>query len=140
MEVNNEKAIIIYYLFFISLFVYIYFLCDKKDFNYGKVEKETIKYLEQNEDELTKIAIELYENKTSKKMSYKGISYTSYNYLKDFNYKEKVEYVKFSIDSQGMLGGQYYGLIYIKNINENLIIYDENKETNLGNNVFVRKK
>ena len=39
-----------------------------------------------------------------------------------------------------MLGGQYYGLIYIKEYNDELIIYDEFKETGTGNNIFIRKK
>ena len=38
-----------------------------------------------------------------------------------------------------MLGGQYYGLIYIKDKFEELIIYDGTKLEN-GNNIFIREK
>lgn len=48
------------------------------------------------------------------------------------------------MDAQGFLGGQYYGLIYSKDENiyngKDLFIYDENKETGEGNNIFIRKK
>ena len=58
----------------------------------------------------------------------------------DFDFKNKTEYIKLDLDSQGMLGGQYYGLIYTKESKEKLIIYDEKEETKKGNNVFIRQK
>ena len=116
---------------------------DKFDFNSAK--EETILYLKENEKELENIADELYKSKAKQNNTYKNISYASYhNYPKNNNSLENTEYVIFDLDSQGVLGGQYYGLIYSKNKNiyngNSLAIYDENKETGNGNNIEIRKK
>lgn len=116
---------------------------DKFDFNSAK--EETILYLKENKKELENIADELYKSKATRNNPYKNISYASYhNYPKNNNSLENTEYIIFDLDSQGMLGGQYYGLIYSKNKNiyngNSLTIYDENKETGNGNNIEIRKK
>lgn len=116
---------------------------DKFDFNSAK--EETTLYLKENKKELENIADELYKSKTTQNNPYKNVSYVSYhNYPKNNNSLENTEYIIFDLDSQGMLGGQYYGLIYSKNKNiyngNSLAIYDENKETGNGNNIEIRKK
>lgn len=122
-----------------------FFKSEFEKFTYDSAKKETIHYLEENKKELESIADELYKSKSSKERPYKYISYSSYcDYTKyDFSL-EKSEYVQFDMDAQGFLGGQYYGLIYSKdkNIydNKDLFIYDENKETDEGNNIFIRQK
>ena len=113
-------------------------------FNYASAKNNAIEYLNDNEKELIQIANSLYENKTFKKNPLKNIDYASYVHDEDFDFKNKKEYIKYDLDSQGMLGGQYYGLIYSidKDIldSNKLIIYDEKKETGEGNNIFIRQK
>ena len=110
-------------------------------FTYDSGKREMMKYLKENKSELEKIAIELYESKSSKNSPYKKISYGSY--VKN-NSLEKSSFVQFDFDSQGFLGGQYYGLIYSQDENiydgKNIIIYDEKKEIGEGNNIFIREK
>lgn len=115
-------------------------LINKSEFDYKEAKKKAEEFLIKNEKQLTKLVNELYESKTSKKGSIKGISYASYVDRDDFDFKNEIEYIKIDLDSQGMLGGQYYGLIYTKDSKESLIVYDENEETKKGNNVFIRKK
>ena len=105
-------------------------------FNYNTAKKITIKYLEHNEEQLEKIVNELYENKSSITDLNENITHAGYYNSNNFNFKNNEEYIKFEIDSQGMLGGQYYGLIYSINNNEELII----KEKVNGNNTFIRQK
>jgi len=105
-------------------------------FDYDKAKKITIKYLNKNEEQLKKIAEELYENKSSIENPLEDIRYAEYCYDDNLNFKSKEEYIKFDIDAQGMLGGQYYGLIYSKNNYDELL---KNKEIG-GNNIFIRQK
>ena len=118
----------------------------KKDFNrfdYDKSKKELMEFFKTNKKELEIIAEELYEKKTSKNNPYENIRYATYKNDSEFSFLKKSEYIQFDIDAQGMLGGQYYGLIYIKDDiynSDDLFIYDENKETSKGNNIFIREK
>lgn len=132
--------IIIIGLLLIKLVLNNYYNKDFNKFNYDKAQQITIKYLNKNENELKKIVNELYINREPIQKPYKSISYGSYNYNSGFNYKEDKEYIEFDMDAQEMLGGQYYGLIYSKKDDEDLIIYDEFKETGKGNNIFIRQK
>lgn len=113
-------------------------------FTYYSGKREIIKYLENNKSELENIAKELYKNRISKKKPYENIRYGSYFEFQEFTFLEKSTFVKFDFDAQGMLGGQYYGLIYSPDSNiydgNDLFIYDENKETGKGNNIFIREK
>lgn len=128
--------IIIIGLLLIKLVLNSYYNKDFNKFNYDKALKTTIKYLNKNENELKKIVDELYINREPIQKPYKSISYASYNDDGGLNQ----EYIEFDMDAQGMLGGQYYGLIYSKKDDEDLIIYDEFKETGKGNNIFIRQK
>lgn len=105
-------------------------------FDYDKAKKTAIKYLNKNEEQLKTIVDELYENKSSIENPIENIKHARYYYDDNFNFKNDEEYVKLDIDAQGMLGGQYYGLIYSKNNDEELI---KNKEL-FGNNIFIRQK
>ena len=120
--------------------IMITIMTSESTFDYKTAKAKAEKYLNKNEKELTQLVNELYESKTSKKDSIKEISYASYNNNDDLDFKNKAEYIKIVLDSQGMLGGQYYGLIYTKESKENLIIYNEKKETGKGNNIFIRQK
>lgn len=128
--------IIIIGLLLIELTLNNYYNKDFNKFNYNKAQQTTIKYLNKNENELKKIVDELYINREPIQKPYKSISYVSYTDGGGLSQ----EYIKFDMDAQGMLGGQYYGLIYSKKDDEDLIIYDEFKETGKGNNIFIRQK
>lgn len=138
-----KKKILLYSVFLVLIFLIGYaifhsFTNDK--FNYYSAKEETINYLNKNETKLTKLVNEIYESKLSKKNPLEGIDLAAYKYSKDFNFINESEYVQLDINSQGMLGGQYYGLIYSKKSERDIIIYDENKETKNGNNYFIRQK
>jgi len=105
-------------------------------FDYYKAKQITIKYLNKNEEQLKKIAEEVYEDKSSIENPLENIRYAGYYCDYNLNFKSKEAYIKFDIDAQGMLGGQYYGLIYSKNNHDELI---KNKEIG-GNNIFIRQK
>ena len=108
-------------------------------FNYDKALKTTTKFLNENENELKTIVDKLYESKSLIQNPLKNIENSSYEYDKYFDYKNEIEYIKFDIDAQGITGGQSYGIIYSKDNNEDLIIYDE-IERKTGNNIFIRKR
>lgn len=117
---------------------------DFNRFNYTSSKKETVKFLRTNKKQLEAISNELYKNKNLKSKPYKNIRYSTYHDDSDFFFSKKAKYIQFDMDAQGFLGGQYYGLIYSKDKNiyddKDLFIYDENKETGKGNNIFIRQK
>lgn len=131
-----QFLIIIVGLFLIKLAINKSWEKEFNRFNYDKALKTTTKFLNENENELKTIVDKLYESKSLIQKPLKNIENSSYEYDKYFDYKNEIEYIKFDIDAQGMLGGQYYGLIYLKENNEELIIYDEK----YGNNIFIREK
>lgn len=139
-----KKSVIIYLIsviVIISLGLLVFsVLTNKNEFSYEEAKMNAEKYLNKNEHQLTKLVNELYESKASKKDSMKGVSYASYVNRDDFDFKNQIEYIKMDLDSQGMLGGQYYGLIYTNESKEKLIVYDENEITQKGNNIFIRQK
>lgn len=149
-----KKKIKLSIIFAISLFsillilIYLYNLNKNiisNKFNYESAKNYTTNFLKNNKQELEKIAKKIYIEKPTKFIDkpYKKVSTASYHNYDEIGIFEKDSYIKFDIDSQSMLGGQYYGLIYSYNndiYNTNIFIYDENKETNEGNNIFIREK
>ena len=113
--------IIIIGLLLIKIILNSFYNKEFNKFDYDKAKKTTIKYLNKNEEQLKKIVDELYENKSSIETPLENIIHARYYYDDNFNFKNDEEYVKLDIDAQGMLGGQYYGLIYAKNNEEELI-------------------
>ena len=89
-------------------------------------------YFDQNTDKCLIIQWQIYYNP----LIPENIKDAGYYYDDYFNFKNNEEYIKIYIDAQGMLGGQYYGLIYSKNNEKELI---KNKELH-GNNIFIRQK
>lgn len=144
MKIARVLVIVCPLLFIIIISLFFVFNKDFAKFSYNSAKDNVIKYLDVNEKELIKIANNLYKDKSSKKNPYKGITYASYNEVAEINKWNEKNYVKFDLDAQGMLGGQYYGLIYSTEKNffdsRSLIIYDEHKETGDGNNIFIRQK
>lgn len=134
-KINNKKMTIIGGLIFIFVLV---FICYKnfKLSEFDKAKKESTSFLNNNIKELQNISNELLETKDSKK--YKNKIYVHYK-----NSGEK-EYIQFDINSQGMLGGQYWGIIYSPNddlLDEKIsYIYNEQEETGKGNNIFIKEK
>jgi len=117
------------------LFIALHFLNTN---DYEQAKKESIKFLNSNINDLQNVADEMILNKSRESENYKR---KLYRYYKDSDGKE---YIQFDVNAQGMLGGQYCGIIYCPNdnlLNGNSIeIYDENKETGKGNNIFIKEK
>lgn len=128
--------IIIIGLLLIKLALNSYYNKEFNRFNYNSAKQTTIKLLNKNENELKKISDGLYESKTLIEKPLENIKTSSYRYDEYFNYNGEVEYIKFYIDAQGRLSGQEYGLIYIKENDEEFITYHEQ----YGNNTFIREK
>ena len=103
--------------------------------NYTNSKKEAISILNRNKEKISDIAKTVYNTKESINNPIDNITYVSYS---DSNHINK-EYIQFDIDTRGMLGGQYYGLIYS---NDDIIdgnikkIYHEKN----GNNTFIYEK
>lgn len=123
----------------------LYLLWNMNDdsFNYEEALEESITFLEDNEEELDKLAKEYLDNHEMKSKEFKivnSISYSDTDGIKN----EKLENVVFECKAQGILGGQSWGLLYIPS-NEylgkkKLYIYDEKEFKSDSNNVFIRKK
>lgn len=131
----NKKTIIIGITFLSFILMFSYYKYFKLS-DFDKAKKDAINFLNNNITELQSISNEILESKNSKK--YKNKIYTNYK-----NSGEK-EYIQFDIDSQGMLGGQYWGIIYSPNDDllgeETRFIYNEQEETGKGNNIFIKEK
>ena len=144
--VNDERKYEIYTAIYCkeirTLYIYNYQYDNGETniFDYDSAKKKSYNFLYNSNDELQKLVNELYESKNSKKNPLSMVSYASYDYLEDFDFKNKTEYIKIDLSAQGMLGGQYYGLMHVKEPKEDLIVYDEYKETQKGNNIFIRQK
>lgn len=132
-------SIIIIGLLLIKLALDNFWNKENNRFDYNKAKQIAVKYLNNNEEQLKTIAEELYESKGSKENPIENVKSARYDFFSHFNFKENKEYIIFDIDAQGITGGQSYGIIYSKNNNEDLIIYDE-IERKTGNNIFIRKK
>lgn len=134
-----KKRILIFIgLVIVIIFTFLITLRFFNNNNYEHTKKESIRFLNSNINDLQNIADEMILNKSKESKNYKKISY---RYYKDLNYKE---YIQFDIDAQGMLGGQYWGIIYCPKddlLNGNSIeIYDESKQSEKGNNIFIKEK
>ena len=132
-----QFIIILISILLIKIFIDIRWKNESDKVNYKSAKEATIRYLNTNEKELKKVVDELYKNKSSIEKPLKKIIYAAYYYDDYFNFENEEEYIKLDIDAQGMLGGQYYGLIYSKTKNEKELI--KNKDS-YGNNIFIRQK
>ena len=132
-----KKIVIILISIVITFLIFIlgFRLFVIKDYNSAK--KSSIKFLNSNQIELEKIYDKIIlNNQENASGRYKEKFYIYYS--------NDEKYIKLDIDSQGMLGGQYWGIIYCPSddlIDNNYIeIYDENTETNNGNNIFIKER
>lgn len=135
---------ICYIIFSFLLFIVFLFIRGKdlNRFDYNSSKKVAIEFLNDNKEELESMTKEIYTSKSFKENPYKNI--ISVNYVESAQDLYDKEHIEFYMDSQGMLGGQYYGLIYSldSNFNDNKVIkiYDQFKETGNGNNIYIREK
>ena len=127
------KIIILIVIIVLITFVLVILLF--KDHTYTNAKNEVEKYLDNNVEELTEIALTILKSKETQGINFKGISNLYYGVNKN-----NEEYVDFHVNAQGFLGGQYWGLYYMPNNKylgeDTLYIW---QETN-GNNVIVCKK
>lgn len=136
MKNKKKKIILISILLFIIIIVTILSLYKMSDNDYDKAKKETLNFLDKNLSELEKISKEGLSIKNKEVQKYKTKKY-------HFTENDGKEYIVININSQGMLGGQYWDLIYCEEDyldGKNIDIYDEYKETGSGNNIFIVEK
>ena len=145
---KKSKSIIIYLSLFISIllfttiiFLNFYWNLKSNKFNYNSAKIKTIDYFNSNEKELNELVEKILKNKISIRKPYKGIIYASYCSPNDNKCKTSKEEIDLQLDYQGIgLGGQDYGIIYCKEYDSDLIIYDEKKERGIGNNIEIKQR
>lgn len=146
VNINKEKRK--FYLLFL-LYLFIVFVCimiinspfaiidkmlssDENKFDYDSALKDSRKFLNENIDDLNKLALEYIETHDLESKRYKKVKSIYYS---DY----EVEKVSFKIDSKGSaLGGQYYGLIYVPNgeyLGEDKLYIKNDK-----GRIFIRKR
>ena len=129
---------IIVYLVILIFIIYLIFISIKgrqhsvEKYNYNTAKTETIKYLGNSINSLESRCNMVLENKPEKCVTYDELAYC-YN---DVDGKENIE---IGINSQGFLGGQYWGLTYSK---DDLLDGDDIsiEKSSSGNNIFIRQK
>lgn len=140
MEKKSKLIIKIISLIFIVIGIieFIILLCYYNKNDYKMAKKECISFLNDNLEELNSLAEEEMTSKSDRTKTYKN---KSYNYYKELSGKE---YIQFAINAQGMLGGQYWGIIYSPNNDllngKDIEIYDEKEYRKDGNNIFIKEK
>lgn len=129
MKRKTTTALIISGVALIIIAVIFYVIQAIIPMNYESAKKKTENFLCSNIEELEKIAIQSMESKSSTEKEYKKA---------DSIYYDSVENtVVFETDSQGMLGGQFWSLIYTENgtfrgESKQYIYKEEN-----GNNIII---
>lgn len=145
MMKSNKKIfkflIIIIFVFFVFLTI-ITSISKLNKIDYIKAKNQCEEILDNDIYQMTKLSNEYLNNKILDVNEYKKFEIIYHN--KEWILGNDMEYVEFKINQQGMLGGQYWGLLYIPS-NEylgesELYIYNEKNVKNSGNNIFVRKK
>lgn len=147
-DINNKKPkkliIVLCFPFILISIIIVYLLILHKMLlphykTYNTIKNECIDFLENNIYNLTKLSEEYISNSNMENVDYLNVKSIYYGKT-----KLNEEYIKFHIDSQGLLGGQYWGLYYIP---ENkylghldIYIYDESQDNGIGNNIFIVQK
>lgn len=121
----------------LAQFIYNSFVLD----DYTRAKRQSERFLNKNISELQQKSKTLLHSKSSKTKEYKG---KSYSYKTEENNGAIKRYIEFEIDAQGMLGGQYWGIIYSSNddlLDGNTVhVYDEKEMTGKGNNIYIIQK
>lgn len=114
---------------------------DSSDYD-GALEDATT-FLKENEKELNELARNYLDNHNFESREFKIVKSIKYSNIESIN-EESLENVVFDCDAQGMLGGQYWGLMYIPSDQylgeKDLYVYDEKEIEREGNNIFIRKR
>lgn len=126
------------YLAILILIIYIIFLLIKgknysvEKYNFNTAKTEIINYLEDNINSLESRCNVVLEYKPEKCVIYDELAYCYHN----VDGKEDIE---IDINSQGFLGGQYWGITYSK---DDLLDGDDIsiEKSESGNNIFIRQK
>ena len=118
-------------LFFVVLAVCISFASCSGEKAYSTAKKECARVLEKHQLQMEELAVSVLNSKVGKDGRFNEYYYSCYR---------DQGFVKFDIDAQGMLGGQYWGLVYA----ENGILYGEAEtyyfEEEDGNNIIRAEK
>ena len=103
--------------------------------SYSSAKKESVHFLENNRDGLEKTAAELLN---------KGEDAIGEYNKHDYSYLSDQGFVRFDIDAQGMLGGQYWSLVYTSDGTffgeAEKYLYEEASAESGGNNIVIAEK
>ena len=134
---TNNKKIKWIIISIVTIIITIFFISNKTEMSdYDKAKKEILKFLTKNITELEKICKESLIKKDTEIHEFKGKVY--YN-----SFRNGKECVVICINVQGMLGGQYWDLVFC----EDDILYNKSIDINgnyiddtTGNNIFIMEK
>ncbi len=136
----NKKKIIILIMIFLSLITvtisWIFYNTYIEDYDYNKAKKEVTIFLEKNLTNLEKISKECLTKKDDEIHKFKDKEYR-YSF---FHYKDCVI---IDIGAQGMLGGQYWALVYCEDDildGKSIDIQGEYIDDLSGKNIFIVEK
>lgn len=114
------------------LVIAIFFAGCSKDKNYESAKADVVSFLQSNQEELEEIALQVIENEGAVESPFEEDIYIDYDAQNDL--------VIFEIDAQGMLGGQYWSLVYAADGTycgeDSLYIYKEAE----GNNHIIAEQ
>lgn len=135
-KAQKTKRIIVYAIFSIVVVV-ILVLSLSNPIRFGRHTYQSAKdyseaFLNRNQEELEEIAQEVLKTKQT--------SISEYKKAESINYNEFDDAVYFDIDAQGMLGGQYWSLVYTEKGNfrgetDKYAYYEKD-----GNNIIFAEK
>ena len=143
-----KKFVVLYIIVFIIVIVlpigYLFYKVNEPivNYDYHLAKKETILFLNENELELEKVCIDALLKKDSKTDIFKEKRYSYETKIYYIGEEKAKEYIKIDINAQGMLGGQYWSLIYSEGDyldGKKIIIDDEFQKTGNGDNVFIKE-
>ena len=127
MKKTKKLLLILSSLVVVSVTVLVIILSNKP-MSYSSAKSRCTYILNTHQDDMESISLKLLEGAYDETTSVKYNDYPCFLYLED-------EFVKFEIDGQGFLGGQYWELRYCKN---GTLYGEEKTYTNKDGNDIIR--
>lgn len=128
---NTKKLILILSSLVVVSVTVLVIILSNQPISYSSAKSRCTDILNTHQDYMKSISLELLEGASDETTFGKYNNYPYFLYLED-------EFVKFEIDGQGFLGGQYWELRYCKN---GTLYGEEKTYTNKdGNNIIKAEK
>ena len=96
-------------LFIITIILFLILSGCSSNKSFKRTKEETTIFVNKYSSDLAQIVDNIIANKSAENITFKNISAISYKQI------NASDYIGFYYDSQGMLGGQYWGFYYISN-------------------------